>query len=1203
MKTRPRCSIVALALAQLAPLALAATYYVSPSGSDGAAGTQAAPFATVQFGVGKLNPGDVLMLRGGAYHESVTVTRSGAAAAPILIQSYPGETAILVGSRSVTGTWTVQTGSIYHAAWPTQPVQVFCDGQLLNEARWPNTPLPDNLSAQTCAFTDDASANDMVYANLPASDLTGAWVQIMAGEAWVGYSRQITAHDRATGRLTFASPINQTSVLQPRRNNRFFVFGKLELLDAPGEWWWDPSGKQLYVWTPDGASPANRVEAGTADAVLSLSGQAHVTLMGLDALGGWFNLQSATACVVNECHLVAPTWIRTFDGWAIYPTPYLGGIDVSGSGNVVQGGSVRLAGRSGVHVEGSDNTVRQVTIADCGWNWTNNAAIDTVRCVRAMVENCTILRASGTGLTMGPASRFLRNLVDTTSIDFEDNGDVGAWSMDGQGSEVAYNEIHGNHSRWGAGIYLDAGTKNFYVHDNYVHDVQWNGINITGPLRVEHNTFVAVQHQGLGLIPQSSTDGVDMSSGLLAHNLAAEPFPIDVSLGQPLSLVPEGAGFGTSTPLAPGPRRVELLFSQLVQPGWSQREVPLDLSVVTSVVFNFESPASSFTYSIANLRLLPVGRTGDDGAVAVTGAAVQSGSSGGSTYTLSTPSAATWTVAGANAFRGANNLTVALPVAMTDWRAYRGFAFELVGTAARDYKFQGYQDVDNGPDAVPGRGATLPAGIGAPVAGLGPIAAPTVTVQPASSSSAAGGSVSFTVDASGNPAPTYQWQRRAVGSAVWADLAEGSSYQGVLGATLTITAPTAPMSGDQFRCVTTSAVGSATSNAAMLAVSGGAGSLLQSPVGLTRDGAGNLYVADAGANTICKISPAGLVTTLAGSAGSVGSQDGAASDARFNQPGGLAADSAGNLYVADTGNATIRKISPAGVVTTVAGSASNRGNRDGLGSAAWFNSPAGIAVGASGILYVADTLNATIRGIAPDGMVSTLAGMPGVSGDADGAGSAARFNHPTGIATDNRQIYVVDTYNSTVRRITLGGVVTTVAGSAGISGSNDGAGSYALFNQPAGVAVDPASNAASFYVSDTGNGTIRRVTADGAVATLAGIAGIAGLGDGAGSNALFNQPHGLAIDGNRNLFVADTGNAAVRRIAPDNAVTTLALTATAPSTPPPSDGTTASPPATATASTSGGGAGGAPSFWFCGALAGLAFARWAGRGRSRRGSG
>jgi len=174
--------------------------------------------------------------------------------------------------------------------------------------------------------------------------------------------------------------------------------------------------------------------------------------------------------------------------------------------------------------------------------------------------------------------------------------------------------------------------------------------------------------------------------------------------------------------------------------------------------------------------------------------------------------------------------------------------------------------------------------------------------------------------------------------------------------------------------------------------------------------------------------------------------------------------------------------------------------------------------------------------------------------------------------------------------------VTTVAGSAGISGSNDGTGSYALFNQPAGVAVDPASNAASFYVTDTGNGTIRLVTANGAVATLAGFAGIAGLGDGTGPNALFNQPRGLVVDARRNLWVADSANGVIRKVAPDGVVTTLALTAgpSGGTTPTPSGGSGTNPPPSTPASGgsgSGGGGGGAPSAWFCGALLLLAAAR------------
>jgi len=162
---------------------------------------------------------------------------------------------------------------------------------------------------------------------------------------------------------------------------------------------------------------------------------------------------------------------------------------------------------------------------------------------------------------------------------------------------------------------------------------------------------------------------------------------------------------------------------------------------------------------------------------------------------------------------------------------------------------------------------------------------------------------------------------------------------------------------------------------------------LSAPWGVAVDYAGNVYIADSGNNRIRKVS-GGIITTVAGDGTAAFSGDGGSAGlAQLYDPTGVAVDASGNLYIADFGNNRIRRIS-GGTITTVAGSASNRGNRDGLGSAAWFNSPAGIAVGASGILYVADTLNATIRGIAPDGTVSTLAGMPGVSGDADGTGTA-----------------------------------------------------------------------------------------------------------------------------------------------------------------------------------------------------------------------
>jgi streptogramin lyase len=171
--------------------------------------------------------------------------------------------------------------------------------------------------------------------------------------------------------------------------------------------------------------------------------------------------------------------------------------------------------------------------------------------------------------------------------------------------------------------------------------------------------------------------------------------------------------------------------------------------------------------------------------------------------------------------------------------------------------------------------------------------------------------------------------------------------------------------------------------------------------------------------------------------------------------------------------------------------------------------------------------------------VSTLAGSAGIAGSADGVGASARFNHPTGIAIDGAgNIYVADTTNNTVRKITATGAVSTIAGLPGVSGNQDGVGSDALFNSPGGLAVDGYGNV---YVADTGNSTIRKVSASGVVTTIAGLPGIAGLMDGPGNNAWFNQPKGIVLSSNGTLYVADTGNAAIRAVTLGGSVTTLDL--------------------------------------------------------------
>jgi sugar lactone lactonase YvrE len=322
-----------------------------------------------------------------------------------------------------------------------------------------------------------------------------------------------------------------------------------------------------------------------------------------------------------------------------------------------------------------------------------------------------------------------------------------------------------------------------------------------------------------------------------------------------------------------------------------------------------------------------------------------------------------------------------------------------------------------------------------------------------------------------------------------------------------------------------------------------------SPCGTAVDGAGNVYVADSANATIRKITPLAVVSTIAGLVGSPGSSNGAGTDAQFDSPFGVAVDSTGNVYVADAGNNTIREITPAGVVTTLAGlyQTNQYGNieggyADGRGTNAQFYDPFGVAVDSAGNVYVADTDNFTIRKITPLAEVTTLAGSAGTPGSTDGVGTNALFGRrrglrtpgggPEGLAVDGAgNIYVADTGNDTIRKVTPIGtnwVVSTIAGLVSNPGDADGLGTNAQFYAPAGMAVDSAGN---IYVADTGNDALRKITKVGTnwmVTTIAGVAGQIGSADGAGSAALFDQPFGFAVDGAGNVYVADTGNNTIR---------------------------------------------------------------------------
>ncbi|GAB5525325.1 MAG: hypothetical protein Roseis2KO_31970 [Roseivirga sp.] len=303
-----------------------------------------------------------------------------------------------------------------------------------------------------------------------------------------------------------------------------------------------------------------------------------------------------------------------------------------------------------------------------------------------------------------------------------------------------------------------------------------------------------------------------------------------------------------------------------------------------------------------------------------------------------------------------------------------------------------------------------------------------------------------------------------------------------------------------------------------------------SPAGLAVDAAGNIYVADGSNQRIRKISTNGIVSTVAG--GPVpGAANGTGTNAQFRYVTAIEIDANGNLFVADQTNHMIRKIDPNGVVTTVAGSG-NAGFFDGVGTAAEFDNPIGLALDAAGYIYVVDAGNHTVRKIAPNGTVTTLAGDARRPGFNNGIGTNAQFDNPRGITIDAvGNLYVVDQFNNLIRKITPAGVVTTMVGNEGVRGDLDGTGTAAEFNRPFGISTDGAGN---FFVTDLLNYKIRKIDPNGVVTTVAGTT--RGFNDGFAATAKFNSSAGIVVDNEGNLLVGDISNHLIRKVVLDGLV-------------------------------------------------------------------
>jgi sugar lactone lactonase YvrE len=330
---------------------------------------------------------------------------------------------------------------------------------------------------------------------------------------------------------------------------------------------------------------------------------------------------------------------------------------------------------------------------------------------------------------------------------------------------------------------------------------------------------------------------------------------------------------------------------------------------------------------------------------------------------------------------------------------------------------------------------------------------------------------------------------------------------------------------------------------------------LSSPSNVTVDSEGNLFIVDRDNQRIRKVSPLGIITTVAGDGsiscellgchGNYGGDGGSATAAKLNDPGGVAIDSAGNLFIADFGNRRVRKVSPSGIISTVAGGGTNELGDGGPATSATLNSPAGVAIDSAGNLFIADFNDRRIRKVSSSGIITTIAGGGSASnrlGD-DGPATSAQLGGPSGVAVDSAgNLFIADELGNRIRKVSTLGIITTVAGNGSSGYSGDGGpATSARLSLPSDVAVDSAGN---LFIADSFNNRIRKVSSSGIIATVAGDGSFGYSGDGGlAISAQLDDPFGVAVDSTGNLYVADTNNSRIRKVTKPNVSIPLALNA------------------------------------------------------------
>lgn len=522
-----RMAQTALSLCLAALTASAADYWVAPDGSDAGPGSSERPFRTIGHAAALMQAGDTCRIRSGTYRETVIPAHDGTATAPLVFQ---GEGDPLVSGADPVSGWETHTGSVWRAPVDTdfgRNTQVFVDGRMLTEARWPNDRDGNPFTPDGASLEARSDESGLVSAALAASPLADGWqgavVWVMAGAKWSSWTAPATGFDVAATRLTVV-PSRSSWILthmNPSKGGEFVVSGGRQRPDADHEWAYDAEARALYLQLPAGVDPRHaQVLVKRRFLAFDLRGRKHVHVRGLRILAATVDLRDAEDCRLQglRLHYVSHTRGGSTAGGLGEPM----GIMVSGRGNVIRECEIGHSSGAGVDLDGRGNAV-----INC---WIHH--IDTMGCygspvalrgVGHVVSHNTLEVCGRDGLQPGGREHLIQyNEIREVGLLTQDLGMVYRGGVDGGGTEIHHNWLHGNRAKaCASGLYLDNYTHNFLLHHNLIWDCPGLALQLNRPSGynlVVHNTVLGtVGHWGRW--PGQEVDG--MFGDLAVNNLVS----------------------------------------------------------------------------------------------------------------------------------------------------------------------------------------------------------------------------------------------------------------------------------------------------------------------------------------------------------------------------------------------------------------------------------------------------------------------------------------------------------------------------------------------------------------------------------------------------------------------------------------------------------------------------------------------------------